>query len=206
VAGEHERWEHLVLPAAEANRLADLGDQGWQVAAAGEADGRGVLYLKRRAPDFRERVTLAQRERVLGQRDHRAEERAGASAMTGILHPGLVHLLASTGHTDYFTVCDRGFPVPLGPERIDLALVDGIPTVLDVLRAVHAGWTIDRVLIADEMVEASPGRVEELKALLGAVPLERVSHLELKRLAAGGRATVRTGDAVAYANVIVVGG
>ena len=124
----------------------------------------------------------------------------------GILHPGLSHLLASTGHTDYFTVCDRGFPVPVGPERIDLALVDGIPTVLDILRAVHAEWAIDRVLVTDEMTDVSPGRVEELRILLGAVPLESVSHLELKRLAASARATVRTGDTVPYANVIVVSG
>ena len=124
----------------------------------------------------------------------------------GILHPGLSHLLASTGHTDYFTICDRGFPVPDGPERIDLALVDGIPTVLDVLRAVHREWSIDRVLITHEMAEASPERVRVLGELLGDVPLEMVSHLELKRLAQGARGTVRTGDTVAYANVIVVSG
>ena len=125
---------------------------------------------------------------------------------SGILHPALGHLLASTGHTDYFTICDRGFPVPVGPERIDLALVDGIPTVLDVLRAVQAEWAIDRVLIAHEMAEISPGRVAELGALLGDVPLEPVSHLELKRLSAMARATVRTGDTTPYANVIVVSG
>ena len=124
----------------------------------------------------------------------------------GILHPALAHLLASTGHTDYFTICDRGFPVPVGPERIDLALVDDLPTVLDVLRAVHAEWAIDRVLIAHEMVEVSPRRVEEVRALLGEVPLETVSHLELKRLGTTGRATVRTGDTTPYANVIVVSG
>ena len=124
----------------------------------------------------------------------------------GILHPALSYLLASTGHTDFFTVCDRGFPVPVGPERIDLALVDGIPTVLDVLGAVHAEWAIDRVLITDEMAEVSPGRVEELRTLLAGVPLESVSHLELKRLAATARATVRTRDTVPYANVIVVSG
>jgi D-ribose pyranose/furanose isomerase RbsD len=45
-----------------------------------------------------------------------------------------------------------------------------------------------------------------MRALLGDIPLERISHVELKRLAAGGRATVRTGDAVPYANVIVVAG
>ena len=124
----------------------------------------------------------------------------------GILHPALTHLLASSGHTDFFTICDRGYPVPIGPERIDLALVDDLPTVLDVLRAVHAEWSIDRIVITHEMIEISPRRVEELRSLLGDVPLEPVSHLELKRLSAAGRGTVRTADTTPYANVIVVSG
>jgi D-ribose pyranase len=124
----------------------------------------------------------------------------------GVLNPALSHLLASTGHTDYFTVCDRGFPVPDGPERIDLALVDDIPTVLDVLAAVIAEWSLDRILIAHEMDAISPHRVAEMQALLGDVPFERVSHGQLKRLAQSARATVRTGDSVPYANIIVVSG
>ena len=124
----------------------------------------------------------------------------------GILHPGMGHLLSSTGHTDYFTVCDRGFPVPEGPERIDLALVDGIPTVLDVLRAVHAEWVIDRVLITEEMEQVSPERVAEIRAAVADVPVQVVTHIELKRLAPGGKATVRTGDSVPYANIILVSG
>jgi D-ribose pyranase len=124
----------------------------------------------------------------------------------GVLNPALSHLLASTGHTDYFTVCDRGFPVPEGPERIDLALVDDIPTVLDVLAAVIAEWSLDRVLITHEMDAISPDRVAEMRALLGEVPFERVSHGQLKRLAQDARATVRTGDTVPYANIIVVSG
>jgi D-ribose pyranase len=124
----------------------------------------------------------------------------------GVLHPALSHLLASTGHTDYFTVCDRGFPVPAGPERIDLALVDDIPTVLDVLAAVIAEWSLDRVLITHEMDAISPDRVAEMRAVLGDIPFERVSHGQLKRLAQSARATVRTGDTVPYANIIVVSG
>jgi D-ribose pyranase len=124
----------------------------------------------------------------------------------GILNPALSHLVASTGHTDYFTICDRGFPVPEGPQRIDLALVDGIPTVLDVLRAVYAEWSIDRVLITHEMEAIRTERVVELRSILGNVPLEVVSHLELKRLAQEARATVRTADTVPYANIIVVSG
>jgi D-ribose pyranase len=124
----------------------------------------------------------------------------------GVLNPAISHLIASTGHTDYFTICDKGFPVPEEPERIDLALVDGIPTVLDVLRAAHAEFSIDRVVIAAEMESVSPERVAELRAILGEVPLEAMSHLELKRLSHGGRATIRTGDVVPYANIIVVSG
>ena len=124
----------------------------------------------------------------------------------GVLNPALSHLLASTGHTDYFTVCVRGFSVPAEPERIDLALVDDIPTVLDVLAALIAEWTLDRVLITHEMDAISPDRVAEMRALLGDVPFERVSHGQLKRLAQTARATVRTGDTVPYANIIVVSG
>ena len=124
----------------------------------------------------------------------------------GILHPGISHLLASTGHTAYFTVCDRGFPVPAEPERIDLALVDGIPTVLDVLRGVHDEFVIDRVLVAEEALTVSPEWVASLREVLGDVPLMTVSHLELKRLSHEGGATIRTGDTVLYANIIIVSG
>lgn len=125
---------------------------------------------------------------------------------SGILHPGISHLLASTGHTDYFTVCDRGFPVPQEPERIDLALVDGIPTVKDVLAAIQAEFVIDRVLVAEEARTVSADFIAGLRTLLGDAPIEFVSHLELKRLSHDGRATNRTADTSPYANIVVVSG
>jgi D-ribose pyranase len=67
-------------------------------------------------------------------------------------------------------------------------------------------WTLDRVLITHEMDAICPDRVAEMRALLGDVPFERVSHGQLKRLAQTARATVRTGDTVPYANIIVVSG
>ena len=124
----------------------------------------------------------------------------------GILHPELCALLASTGHTDHVTICDRGFPVPFGPQRIDLALVDDIPTVPDVLRAVSGEFTYDRIIITREMTEVSPQRVEELRAIAGDVPLEIMSHVDFKHLCESARATVRTGDSTPYANIIIVSG
>lgn len=125
---------------------------------------------------------------------------------SGILNPALCHLLASTGHTDLITVCDRGFPVPLQPERIDLALVDGIPTVLDVLTAIHKEFLIDRILVAEEMEAASPERLSALKEQFPKIRIVKIPHLELKEAAATARATVRTGDTTPYANIILVSG
>ena len=130
---------------------------------------------------------------------------------SGILHPGICELLASTGHTDYITICDRGFPVPDGPKRIDLALVDGIPTVLDVLSAVAAEWAMDRVIIAQEMQEVSPQHVSGIRAVLDKlnlqdVPLEVVPHLELKHLSRTAKGTIRTADPTPWGNIIVVSG
>ena len=124
----------------------------------------------------------------------------------GVLHPAIGHLLASSGHTDYFTICDRGFPVPPGPERIDLALVDGIPTVLDVLRAVDREFVIDRVVVAEEAETVSARHVADLRELLGSARVMTMSHLELKELSRQARATIRTGDTTPYANIIVVSG
>lgn len=124
----------------------------------------------------------------------------------GILHPGVNHLLASTGHTDVITVCDRGFPVPLGPERIDLALTDDLPRVLDVLRLIDAEFEIDRIIVAEEALRFSVEYVEELRALRPGMRVDTVPHLELKRLATRSRATIRTGDTTPYANILIVSG
>jgi len=125
---------------------------------------------------------------------------------SGILHPGICELLAASGHTDYITISDRGFPVPDGPTRIDLALVDGIPTVVDVLRAVAAEWAIDRVIITQEMTEASPGHVEMIRKVAGEIPLEVIPHLEFKHLSRSAKGTIRTGDTTPWGNIIIVSG
>lgn len=195
-------WEYRVEPSGDLDEghLDALGRDGWELATI---DPAGRAIFKRPGPVYRERITLAQRERVereIGEDARRTVKRGG------ILHPGISHLLASTGHTDYFLITDRGFPVPPEPERIDLALVDDLPTVLDVLKAVQAAFTIDRIVIAGEMERFSPERVAALRELLGDGAIDVVSHIELKRLGHDAKATIRTGDATPYANLIVVSG
>ncbi|MDF2662057.1 MAG: D-ribose pyranase [Paenibacillus sp.] len=124
----------------------------------------------------------------------------------GILNPALSRILAETGHTDMLTVCDRGFPVPPGPERLDLALVDDIPTVVDVLTAVDKEFVIDRIIVTEEMIEASPERYELLKRQFPHIAMMAVPHVTFKRLCPESRAVIRTGDCTPYANIILVSG
>lgn len=124
----------------------------------------------------------------------------------GILNPEISRLIASMGDTDLMTICDKGFPVPMGPERIDLALVDDIPTVLEVLKAVAEEFNIDRIVITREMEEISPKRVKEIKEILPRVEIEVMPHLEFKELGRQARGVIRTADTVPYANIILVSG
>jgi D-ribose pyranase len=193
-------WEYRVEPAPAAETLAAWGQEGWELVGL---DG-GRAYLRRPGPSYRERVTLAQRERALAAPPSRTAGRTPAVRQR-LLHPEIYRVFASAGHTDLITVCDRGFPVPLGPERLDVAVADDLPTVADILRLTLGLFPPDRLVIADEARQACPARIAELRALLPDAELDFVPHLELKRLAATARATVRTGDAVPYANVIWVG-
>ena len=124
----------------------------------------------------------------------------------GILHPELNRILSETGHTDILTICDRGFPVPQSVERLDLALVSDIPTVLDVLRAVHQEFVIDRVIVTEEMIEASPKRYEQLKEEFKELEFMVVSHQRFKQICPESRAVIRTGDSTPYANMMIVSG
>jgi hypothetical protein len=61
-------WEYLSIPEADWERLAELGSDGWDLVAVGGPPDERVLYLKRPAPSFRERVTLDQRAAYLRSR------------------------------------------------------------------------------------------------------------------------------------------
>jgi D-ribose pyranase len=125
---------------------------------------------------------------------------------SGVLHARLAAVLTELGHTDLLVVADAGLPIPPGVERIDLALVPSVPGFVETLRAVLAELAVESAIVADELVERSPGMFAQLKGLLGELPMQTVPHNDLKRLTAGARAVVRTGECTPYANVILVAG
>lgn len=124
----------------------------------------------------------------------------------GLLHPELNRILAELGHTDTIVIADAGLPIPPGPARIDLALIQGVPPFLTVLQAILDEIRVEGAIIAEEMAETSPALYREVTALLGTIPLRRVPHAEFKAKTRDARAVVRTGEFTPYANVILQAG
>lgn len=125
---------------------------------------------------------------------------------TGLLNQPLSNVIAGMGHFDEMAVADAGLPIPAGPERIDLAVTEGVPGFLSVVRAVLGELEVQSAVVASEMAERSPALYEALRDLLGDCPIEEIPHDAFKARTGNARAIVRTGEFTPYANVILIAG
>jgi D-ribose pyranase len=123
---------------------------------------------------------------------------------TGILNPQVNSLLSRVRHTNTLVIADRGFPFWPTIETIDLSLVDDVPTVLQVLRAVRLNFVIGKAWMAEEFLRHNdePTRAAFAEAL-GGIPLVHEPHVEFKRRVPLAIGLIRTGDTVQYANVVL---
>lgn len=123
---------------------------------------------------------------------------------TGILNPHLLSLLARVRHTNTLVIADRGFPYWPQIETIDLALVDDIPTVLDVFLAIRPHFQIGRVWMAEEFCRVNTEETRaRFAAALEGLPVIYEPHVDFKRRVPLATGLVRTGDTVQYANLIL---
>ncbi|MEZ4638129.1 MAG: D-ribose pyranase [Caldilineaceae bacterium] len=125
---------------------------------------------------------------------------------SGILNAEIAAVVARLGHMDSITIGDAGLPIPKGPKRIDLVVKPGLPSFLDVLAVVLQEQVVEKAVIAAEMARVSPDLYQQLRTVLGPIPVETISHEEFKQRTATSRAVIRTGEFTPYANVILVSG
>ncbi len=124
----------------------------------------------------------------------------------GIINQSISAVIAGLGHTDSVVIADAGLPIPPEPQRIDLALTEGIPTFFDTVNVVLTEMQVERAIVAVEMLEVSPAAYQAIKELMGDVPIETVPHDTFKKQTRSARAVIRTGEFTAYANIILVAG
>lgn len=123
---------------------------------------------------------------------------------TGILNPALNSLLSRVRHTNTLVIADRGFPFWPTIETVDLALVDDVPTVLQVLAALRPNFQIGHAWMAREFLRHNDAATRAAFAqALDGIPLTREPHGAFKRRVPRAIGLIRTGDTVPYANVIL---
>jgi D-ribose pyranase len=124
----------------------------------------------------------------------------------GILQHELSDLIARMGHTDMLVIADAGLPIPPGVQRIDLAVTEGVPSFMQVLRPLLEELAVESVIIAEEQHEISPEFHKELRSVLGSISIKEIPHVEFKEATKNARAVIRTGEFTYYANIIIVAG
>jgi D-ribose pyranase len=122
----------------------------------------------------------------------------------GILNPAINSLLSRVRHTNTLVIADRGFPNWPTVETIDISLVDDVPCVLDVFKAIQANFVIGKIVMAEEFRTANDSRiVRHFEESFGAIPVIFEPHVPFKQRVPSAIGLIRTGDTVQYANMIL---
>ena len=124
----------------------------------------------------------------------------------GVLHPELLDLIAGAGHGDIIVLTDAGLRVPKGARRIDLGLTCGVPTIMDVVRAVSTELVIEAATVATEFRQWNPDVYTATVVELPVEPDERPHQELMDDMAERAYAYVKTGKCTAYASVALVCG
>lgn len=131
-----------------------------------------------------------------------------------LLNSEISSLVSRLGHTDSLVIGDAGLPVPKGTQRVDLALMKGIPSFMQVVQAVTEEMQVESALIAEEIKTHNPQLHSELLALLdllqqhqgNTLSIQYVSHEQFKQQTQRSQAVIRSGECSPYANIILCAG
>jgi D-ribose pyranase len=118
---------------------------------------------------------------------------------TGIINAPLSGALATLGHGHLVVIADCGLPVPASAPVVDLSLVRGTPSFVQVLDAVLGEIVVEASMAAQE---AEGSAVGDWLTDRGLTP-RQIPHEDLKGLLPAARLIIRTGEATPYANVVL---
>jgi D-ribose pyranase len=126
---------------------------------------------------------------------------------SGILNPQILSLLGRIRHTNALVIADRGFPFWPQIETVDISVVDDVPTVLQLIRAVRANHHFTEAYMAKEFLKNSFKTTQQkFRVALRSVPTKFEPHIEFKKRVPDAIGLIRTGDTTQYGNVILISG
>jgi D-ribose pyranase len=125
----------------------------------------------------------------------------------GMINGKIDSALNRQGHMDLMMVVDAGFPCPDHVELIDIALAEGVPSILDVLAELRKVHSVEKIFVAQEMLDHNPAYHQKVSKSFGdGAELGMIPHSELKENSHQVKTIIRTGDFTAWSNVMLVSG
>jgi D-ribose pyranase len=127
----------------------------------------------------------------------------------GIINAPLLFGLAELGHRDVAIVTDAGFPIPSQLRRIDVALIPGVPSMMQTLEAVVAEADIEEAIVSREMADANPRMLQGMRELLmrtEGIELRLIPHEDFKKASQYAKFALRTGEVTPYSNIMLIAG
>lgn len=121
-----------------------------------------------------------------------------------IINGQLASLLARFRHINTIAIVDGPFPTYPNLETVDLAVVLGLPSIPDVLKAILPHLEVSSVTMAAEFEQkVDGGVVSEYLKVISHLPLNIVAHEDFKVKVGQTLGIIHTGDNVPYSSVIL---
>lgn len=123
-----------------------------------------------------------------------------------LLNREIIAEVAALGHTEYLCIADCGLPIPKDVKVIDISIIAGKPSFLEVLDAVMQELVIESIILAQEIDEKNQALSSKMNERFANKPIRKVPHQEFKLLTQNAKCIIRTGENSSFANTILVGG
>ena len=125
--------------------------------------------------------------------------------ITGIINPHVLDLLSRIRHTNALVIADAAFPFWPEIETVDLSLVKGQPTVIDVVNAILPNWKCGEIIMASEFKNHNSTPVRNaFRRACRRIPMNFEPHLEFKKRVPDAIGLIRTGCTTPYGNMILI--
>lgn len=123
-----------------------------------------------------------------------------------LLNREIIAEVAALGHTEYLCIADCGLPIPKDVKVIDISIIAGKPSFLEVVDAVTQELVVESIILAQEIDEKNKTLAGMMNERFDNKPICKVPHEEFKQLTQQAKCIIRTGENSSYANTILVGG
>lgn len=121
----------------------------------------------------------------------------------GMLNAQLLGELTKLRHQDQLVICDIGFPIPKGSNVVDVSLVEGLPTFVQVLKAVLNEIIVEDYVIFDFMKQYNEEYYSFLKENLKNQTCSEVSMEAFVEASKAAKLFIRTGEPKPASNILL---